>query len=73
MSTLDFHGDEAFFYNTEYAFKRVPDGRYDVRTTVTPSESEAFAPFDFLWPAVLKDGTLTLLRGRLEDGQFIDE
>jgi hypothetical protein len=73
MSTLHFHGDEAFFYNPEYAFKRVPDGRYEVRTTVTPDMGETFEPFDFFWPTELKDGTLTPLRGRLQDGRFIEE
>lgn len=56
------HGNETFEENPEFAFKRIPDGLYSVRATASSREGEQhFEPFDFQWPAELKDGTITYL------------
>lgn len=50
-----FHGNETFEENPEFAFKKIPDGVYSVRTTVYPDDGEAF---DVQSSAELRDGTL---------------
>lgn len=58
---LHFHGSETFECNPEFIFKKIPDGKYFVRTTVEPTETEQFVPYDFQWPVELRDGTITAL------------
>lgn len=56
-----FHGDETFDYNSDFIFKKIPNGVYMVRTTVEPTDDDAFEAYDFQWPTALKDNTLTPL------------
>lgn len=50
-----FHGSETFEENPAFAFKKIPDGIYSVRTTLYPDDGE---PYDIQSPAELRDGTI---------------
>lgn len=65
----EFHGDETFFDNPEFAFKKIPDGVYSVRTTCYPDEGE---PYDIQIPAELRDGTLYVPSKAYVEGGIIE-
>ena len=52
---LDFHGEELV---ASFGFNKVPDGEHKVRTTVI---RPGYPPYDFEWPILIKDGTMTAL------------